>query len=104
MPAESAGADRPPTSAQRAVEVIAWVVGMAAVLSFGRVFAALGASDEVTAREWGLITGSIVAALLIAVGIRWLLVKAGCARRVLSPLIPVIATLVLLVNLFSRAG
>ena len=103
-PAESLGADRPQTPAQRTVEVIAWVVGIAAVLFFGRVFAALGASEEVSAEEWGRITGTIVGALLIAVGVRWLLVKAGRARRVLSPWIPVIATLILLVGLFSRAG
>ena len=81
------------------LEGIAWVIGLAAVLFFGGVFAAVGSDPSLTAYEWGVVAGSIFAALLVGFVVRWIWVKVRGRGRVLSPWIPLIAVVVLLANL-----
>jgi hypothetical protein len=81
------------------LEGIAWVISLAAVLFFGRVFAAIGSDEPLSAYEWGVVAGSIFGALLVGLVVRWIWVKVRGRGRVLSPWVPIIAVVVLIVNL-----
>jgi hypothetical protein len=83
----------------KVLEGIASVMGLAAVLFFGGVFAAIGSDEPLTAYEWGVVAGSIFGALLIGFVVRWIWVKVRGRGRVLSPWVLLIAVVVQLVNL-----
>lgn len=94
----------PSTPARRALEIVAWIVGIAGVLFFGRLFPVLTGSRTVTAGEAGALAGSITAAVLIGVLASWLVVRIRRRGRVLSPWILVVAILVLLASLGRQPG
>lgn len=93
-------APEPPlTPARRALEAVAWVVGILGVVFFGRLLPVLTGSRTVTAYEAGGLAGSILVAVLVGVFVRWLAVRSRRRGRVLSPWILIVAILVLLLNL-----
>lgn len=95
---------RPPRKFTRVLEAVAWIVGAAAVLFFGRIFAILNASPPLTAYEAGRALGTIGFAVLIGVFVRWLVIKVRHRGRLFSPWILLVAALVLVINLGQRAG
>jgi hypothetical protein len=96
-------APAPSTPASRFLHAIAWLVGVAGVLFLGRVYAVLTSDEELTARQAGEVVGTIVAAILIGLGLRWAFVRAGRGRGLVSPWVLVVACAVLLANV-GRAG
>lgn len=96
--------DRPPTAAQRVVRAIAWIAGAAGILFFGRIYAVLMSREELTAEQAGEVVGSIFAAILIGVVLRWLVIRAGRAKGLVSPWVLVVACAVLLLNVGRAAG
>lgn len=94
----------PPTLARRILEAVAWIVGIAAVLFFGRIYALLSGGGQLTAEEQGEVVGSVIGAVIVGVFVRWIVVRIRHRGRVLSPWILVVAVLVLLINLGRGAG
>jgi hypothetical protein len=94
----------PRSQANQVLEALAWIVGLLALLFFGRVYALLAGSEDLSAYEAGRVFGSIFGAVLIGVFVRWLIVKIRKRGRVLSPWILIIASLVLLLNLGRQSG
>jgi hypothetical protein len=83
-------------------EVVAWIVGLAAVLFFGRVYAVLTGTRTMSPNQAGEIVGTLIGAVLVGVFVRWLFVKWRKRGRVISPWILVIATFVLLIGLSGQ--
>ncbi len=95
---------RPATRFTRAVEAVAWVVGIAAVLFFGRVYAILRGPMAPTSYEIGVVIGTIAAAVIVAALVRWVVVKIRGRGGLRSPWILVVAALILLVGVGRQAG
>ena len=75
------------------------MVGLGAVLFFGRVIPLLSGGSRVTPEFAGYVVGSIVGALLLGLAVCWFFARVLLKRgRVLTPWITVIAVVVLLVN------
>jgi hypothetical protein len=98
------GPPGPPGKFTRVVEAVAWIVGAAAVLFFGRIFAIVNASPPLTAYELGRSVGTIVFAVVIGVFVRWLVIRVRRRGRLFSPWILLVAVLVLVINLGRGAG
>jgi hypothetical protein len=92
-------ADRPPTTASRVLRAAAWVVGIAAILFFGRVYSLIFGGADPTAEQVGEVVGYLIGATLLGLGVRWLFVRAGRGKGLASPWVLVVASLVLLLNL-----
>ncbi len=88
-----------PTPARRILHGTAWVVGTFCVLFLGRALPILTGSRTVTAYEAGQVFGTILAAVLVAVFIRWVAIKVRRRGRLLSPWILVTAILVMLLGM-----
>ncbi|HEX5015452.1 MAG TPA: hypothetical protein VFV72_15000 [Candidatus Limnocylindrales bacterium] len=97
-------ADRPPSTASRVLRAIAWIVGIAAMLFFGRIYAVFLGGTELTAEQTGEVVGYLLGSLLIGFAVRWLFVRAGRGKGLLSPWVPVVATFILLLNLGRASG
>jgi hypothetical protein len=91
--------DAPPTAAQRIAEGTAWVVGILAVLFFGRAVLLVSPTARLTSLEQGELVGTILAAVIGGIVIRWLWVKLRKRGRVASPWVLLIATIALSINL-----
>ena len=91
--------ERPRSTASRVLEAVAWVVGVLAVLFFGRIYAVWSGSRTLTPYQWGEVTGTIFGAIIIGILVRWVVVKLRHRGRVRSPWILLIAAVFLLLNL-----
>ena len=104
MQSDAPAAAAPPTPARRILEAVAWIVGIAAVLFFGRIYALLIGGGRLTAEEQGELVGFVIGAVIVGVVVRWIVVRIRHRGRVLSPWILVVAALVLLLNLGRGTG
>jgi hypothetical protein len=89
----------PPTREQRIVEGIAWALGIVAVLFFGRAALLVSPTAKLTTDGQAIVVGTIVGAILIGLAGRWAWVAFRRRGRVSSPWIPLIAALLLALNL-----
>jgi uncharacterized membrane protein YczE len=75
------------------------VVGIFCLLFLGRALPVLTGARTVTPYAAGLVFGTILAAVLVGLFIRWVVVKVRRRGRLLSPWILVVAILVLLLGM-----
>jgi len=92
-------ADKPPTTAARVLRAAAWIVGIGAILFFGRIYLLIFGGAKPTAEETGEAFGYLIGAILLGLLVRWLFVRAGRGKGLVSPWVLVVASLVLLFNL-----
>ena len=96
------GPDSPellPTPARRILHGTAWVVGLFCLLFLGRALPILTGARTATPYAAGQVFGTILAAVLVGLFIRWVVVKVRRRGRLLSPWILVVAILVLLLGM-----
>ena len=91
-------AAQPPTTASRVLRAVAWIVGIAAVLFFGRVYSLIFGGADPSAEQTGEAVGYLIGAILLGLVVRWLFVRAGRGKGLVSPWVLVVASLVLLFN------
>jgi hypothetical protein len=75
------------------------VVGILCLLFLGRALPILTEARTVTPYAAGQVFGTILAAVLVGLFIRWVVVKVRRRGRLLSPWILVVAILVLLLGM-----
>jgi hypothetical protein len=91
------------TGARRTLEVVVWVVALAALVVLCLVRA--GIAGTTGSERIGYVIGGVAIALLISAAARWLWLRArrrnDAAARFVSPWIPVGAVIVALLSLFG---
>jgi hypothetical protein len=102
MPPDDVGSESgpsaPPSTAHRILEAAAWVVGIGGYLVVAWVYAMTYPTDDISSTEAGRFAGSLVGPVLFAVVARWVVVRLRRRGQVLSPWVPVLATLLLFIT------
>lgn len=88
----------PPSIAVRVLEAVAWVVGILAVLFFGRTLWIFDPNFGTSGFEIGELVGLMIGAVLMGLFVRWLWVGFRHRGRVLSPWALLVAIALLAVN------
>lgn len=89
---------------RRLVERILWVLGILAVLFFGRIIVVISPSTTLSSFERGTLVGTMVGAVLFGLVVRWIWVRVRKRGEVWSPWILVLATVLLVLSAVRIPG